>query len=317
MIDEFSFQRNRRNQGSDTLRAADSDPGAMEWDIAETADEHVQPQDAPRAQGAATAGPEAGAAEPAAAAMPSFRELMDEDEEEETRSTLPGIDIRRLLLGCWRRRYLVGGIAAAVILSFGLLAFTTIENQWTAVATLIKRDTSDEFSISGGKAFKPQQYNLQTLLDTLKLPSSLDQVIERAELDMKRTALSAAIDVKLGKESDILHLVVNWQDPKTAARVANHLADVFLEKSSDMRRADAEETYHYFLGRLEEARAERQLIDEQMLTFQQENMLSDFDAETEARLGELARLEGEYQTQQAEIDAPVSYTHLTLPTTSP
>ena len=120
---------------------------------------------------------------------------------------------------------------------------------------------------------------------------------------MKRTALSAAIDVRLGKESDILHLVVNWEDSQTASRVANHLADVFLEKSSDMRRADAEETYHYFLQRLEEARADRRVIDEEMLNFQQENRLSDFDAETEARLGELARLEGEYQTQQAEIDA--------------
>ena len=37
--------------------------------------------------------------------------------------------------------------------------------------------------------------------------------------------------------------------------------------------------------------------------FQQENNLSNFDAETEARLGELARLEGEYQTQEAEIEA--------------
>jgi uncharacterized protein involved in exopolysaccharide biosynthesis/Mrp family chromosome partitioning ATPase len=303
MSDEFSIDRNRRSQAGDApLRGGASNPGALEWDIAEAADDRGEPQ-------AAAATGEARPAEPSpatpdhAAAMPlPFKDLLDDDEEE-SRSTLPGIDIRRLLLGCWRRRYLVGGVAAAVVLSFGLLAFTTIENQWTAVATLIKRDTSDEFSVSGGKAFKPQQYNLQTLLDTLKLPSSMDQVKERAGLDMKRTTLSAAIDVKLGKESDILHLVVNWEDPQTAALVANHLADVFLEKSSDMRRADAEETYHYFQERLGEARAERRLIDEEMLTFQQENKLSDFDAETQARLGELARLEGDYQTQQAEIDA--------------
>jgi len=299
MNDKFSIDRNRRSLGSDdTLRTNGSNPGVMEWDIAGSAPKPDGQQAAPD-QDAPAAGP--AVAEPSALAPPPFRDLLEDEEEE--RSIMPGLDIRRLLLGCWRRRIMVGSIAAAITLVFGALAFTTIVNQWTAVATLIKRDTSDEFSISGGKSFKPQQYNLHTLLDTLKLPSSLDEVISRAELDIKRNALSAAIDVKLGKESDIMHLIVNWEDPQTAARVANHLADVFLEKSSAMRRSDAEETYHYFRERLEETRAERRLIDAEMLAFQQENSVTNFDAETEARLGELARLEGEYQTQQAEIEA--------------
>jgi len=300
MNEEFSIGRNRRNSGGNEAQSmASGDNGALEWDMAAAARE----ENVSKTMNSLDTPPVSPPPAEAAAAVPSpFKDLLEE-EEEETRSTLPGIDIRRLLLGCWRRRNLVVGIAAAITLAFGILAFSSIENQWTAVATLIKRDTSDEFSVSGGKSFKPQQYNLQTLLDTLKLPSSLDQVIERAELDMKRTALSSTIDVRLGKESDILHLIVNWDDPQTAARVANHLADVFLEKSSEMRRADAKETYHYFSERLEETRAERRQIDAELLAFQQENQLSDFDAETEARLGELARLEGEYQTQQAEINA--------------
>lgn len=303
MNNEFRIGGNRcTSGGSDSIArpSAGGGNGALEWDMASDA---AHADTAPPTGSAHNDRPGAAPrSEDTATAPPSFKDLL-EDDEAEARSSLPGIDIRRLLLGCWRRRKLVGGVAIAITLLFGILAFSTIENQWTAVATLIKRDTSDEFSISGGKSFKPQQYNLQTLLDTLKLPSSLDEVIRRAELNMKRTALSATIDVRLGKESDILHLVVNWQDPQTAARVANHLTDVFLEKSSDMRRADAEETHRYFRERLAETRAERRLIDTEMLRFQQENQLSDFDAETEARLGELARLEGEYQTQQADIGA--------------
>ena len=297
MKERLSFDRNHDDvEGGNARARTDGDPGHPEWDMAESTRSTAAPRETLEEQ-APPATPE-----PAPTLLPSFRDVLEEDEEE-PRSTLPGIDVRRLLLGCWRRRYLVGGVAAAVILLFGVLAFTTIENRWTAVATLIKRDTGDEFSISGGKAFKPQQYNLQTLLDTLKLPSSLDEVIERAELAIKRTALSSTIDVKLGKQSDILHLVVTWEDPATAARVANHLADVFLEKSSEMRRTDAEETWRYFGERLDEARADRRRIDAEILAFQQENRLTDFDAETQARLGELARLEGDYQTQLAEIDA--------------
>jgi succinoglycan biosynthesis transport protein ExoP len=295
MSDAFSIDRKRSKRAP---VAAGTDPGATEWDLNKAAPEAAIGWDASHD---ARETPQPQATEPAAATLAPFRDLMDDDEEE--RSSLPGIDIRRLLLGCWRRRIMVGAIACAFILVFGVVAFTTIENEWTAVATLIKRDTGDEFAIGGGKAFKPQQYNLKTLLDTLKLPSSLDKVIERAELDMKRTELSGVIDVKLGNESEIMHLIVNWQDPQTAAVIANHLADVFLERSSTMRQVDAEETYLYFNERLEETRAERREIDAEMLAFQQENKLSDFDAETEARLGELARLEGEYQSQLAEIGA--------------
>ncbi len=295
MNDEFSIDGNR---GRRTPNAAGSDPGATEWDLNKAAPEAAIDWDA---TADASETPQPQATEPAAASMAPFHDLMDDEEEE--RSALPGIDIRRLLLGCWRRRIMVGAIAIGFILVFGVIAFTTIENEWTAVATLIKRDTGDEFAIGGGKAFKPQQYNLKTLLDTLKLPSSLDKVIERAGLDMKRTGLSGVIDVKLGNESEIMHLIVNWQDPQTAAVIANHLADVFLERSSTMRQADAEETYLYFSERLEETRAKRREIDAEMLAFQQENELSDFDAETEARLGELARLEGDYQSQLAEIGA--------------
>jgi len=301
MSDAFSIGHNRGKRAPDAgkdTRAPGTDPGANEWDLNEAAPGDAVGWDAPPD---ASETPEPQATEPAAATLASFRDLMDDEEEE--RSSLPGIDIRRLLLGCWRRRIMVGAIACTFILVFGVVAFTTIENQWTAVATLIKRDTGDEFAIGDGKAFKAQQYNLKTLLDTLKLPSSLDKVIERAELDMKRTELSAVIDVQLGNESEIMHLIVNWENPQTASVIANHLADVFLERSSTMRQADAEETYLYFSERLEETRAGRRLIDADMLAFQQENNLSDFDAETEARLGELARLEGEYQSQLAEIGA--------------
>ena len=296
MSDAFSIDRKRGKRAPD---AAGTDPGATEWDLNKAAPEAAIDWDA---SPDANETPEPQATEPAAATLAPFRDLMDDDEEDE-RSSLPGIDIRRLLLGCWRRRIMVAAIAFSFILVFGVIAFTSIENEWTAVATLIKRDTGDEFAIGGGKAFKPQQYNLKTLLDTLKLPSSLDKVIERAELDMKRTELSGVIDVKLGNESEIMHLIVNWQDPQTASVIANHLADVFLERSSTMRQVDAEETYLYFNERLEETRAERREIDAEMLAFQQENQLSDFDAETEARLGELARLEGEYQSQLADIGA--------------
>ena len=89
MSDEFSIDRNRRSQAGDApLRGGASNPGALEWDIAEAADDRGEPQ-------AAAATGEARPAEPSpatpdhAAAMPlPFKDLLDDDEEQ-SRSTLP------------------------------------------------------------------------------------------------------------------------------------------------------------------------------------------------------------------------------------
>ena len=179
MSDEFSIDGNR---GRRTPNAAGSDPGATEWDLNKAAPERSRSTGTqPRTQrDAAATGNRTGSRQHGAVPGPDGRRGGGTQRPARHRYTPAAAWLLAPPHHGWRNRL-------SFILVFGVIAFTTIENEWTAVATLIKRDTGDEFAIGGGKAFKPQQYNLKTLLDTLKLPSSLDKVIERAELDMKRT----------------------------------------------------------------------------------------------------------------------------------
>ena len=103
MSNEFSIDRNSGKRGRDTNKdthAAGTDPGANEWDLSEGPASREAPQAEPEAAAAwetsqtTSEAPEPQATEPAAASMAQFRDLMEDEDEE--RSSLPGIDIRRL-----------------------------------------------------------------------------------------------------------------------------------------------------------------------------------------------------------------------------
>jgi uncharacterized protein involved in exopolysaccharide biosynthesis/MinD-like ATPase involved in chromosome partitioning or flagellar assembly len=216
---------------------------------------------------------------------------------------LPNIDVRRLLLGVWSRRFLVLGVTLGLTLLCGFGAYALIDKQWRAVVTLVKREQVDQFSVGDGKAFKPESYNIQTLIDTLKLPSSLDRVIQRTGVDSDRLGLSRMIDVSTGRDSNVLNLNVTWADATTAAQLANEVAEAFVDTSRNIRQEDARETYTYYSAQLEKFKKEVRLLDEKVFKFQRAHSVSNFDEEVKVRLAELSTLETDYQTLRAEVNA--------------
>ena len=219
------------------------------------------------------------------------------------KSPLPDIDLRRWILGIWARRFLIVAITVGLTAIVGLSAYTVIVKQWRAVVTLVKREQVDQFSVGDGKAFKPEAYNIHTLIDTLKLPSSLDRVIENSEVATDRLGLARMTDVSIGRDSNVLNLKVVWTDPVVAAKLANELARAFVDTTRSIRREDARETYTYYSAQLDKVKQEVRLLDERVFEFQREHSVSNFDEEVKVRLSELSTLETQYQTLSAEVDA--------------
>lgn len=240
------------------------------------------------------------ASSPSQPPFPMFPGLED---EKAAAKAAPGLDIMRFVRGLWARKYLILAIALGISLLFGGLAFTLVKRQWEAGVALIMHTHQDQFSISAGQPFKPQQYNLKTLLDTLKLPSSLEQIMQRSQISTLPRTLAAAIDVTLGKDSNIFHIEVVWNDPRIAATLANLAAEVFVDRSRGIRHKDAEDTFNYYDAQLREARERKRLISAELLEFQRLTKVADFDTETKVRLADLSRLESEYRTKVAETEA--------------
>ena len=282
MTDKFSLG-NRKDRGKTTDKTY-SDQG-MEW--------HVSTNNN-RAAGHAINANYAKAGETAHA-------YLDEDVEDNANEFQ--LDIRRFIAGILQRKWLVVVTASLVTLSVLAMILFAVDRYWQASTTLIKRSHQDRMALAERDPFKSQDYNLATLIDTLKLPSSLEKVRDSLGLQTSITTLARAIEVSLGRESKIINLKVTWDDPEIVAQAANIVAETFIERTRGLMRDDAKTAYNYYFAQLEESRSKASQLSARVLEFKQKNGISDLDAETKVILEEMSRLQGEYNTRLAETDA--------------
>jgi uncharacterized protein involved in exopolysaccharide biosynthesis/Mrp family chromosome partitioning ATPase len=245
---------------------------------------------------------EAGSERQAAAAGEPRAAPYYEDEAEAGVGDL-NLDLRRYIVGIWERRWLGLGTMIVITLVMALLLTFGISRQWQAATTLIKRSHQDLFSLAERDPFKSQDYSLATLLDTLKLPSSMSKVAEDAGLRVAPTMLAAALRVSLNRDSTILNLSLTWDEPQLAAELVNRVADQFIDRTRVLVANDAAEGYEYYSAQLENARANARIASAEVMAFRNEYGISDLDTETKVLLEELSRLRGEYNSRLAEADA--------------
>ena len=220
-------------------------------------------------------------------------------------SDSPGfnLDLKRYLVGAWQRRYI--GIATVVVITVlaALFVIFSVSKSWQASTALIKRTHQDRLALAERSPFKSQDYNLATLLDTLKLPSSLEQVRKQAGINASLVTLAQAIEVSLGRDSKIVNLKVTWSNPEKAAELANLVAATFIDRTRLLLGDDAKVSYEYYASQLEETRKKAQLAAADVLAFRQEYGISNLDAETKVLLEEMSRLQSNLNSRIAEVGA--------------
>jgi uncharacterized protein involved in exopolysaccharide biosynthesis/Mrp family chromosome partitioning ATPase len=225
--------------------------------------------------------------------------------EVEAEGSLPefNFDLRRFIVGAWQRRYLGLGLTAAVTTLMALFIAFGVSREWQAATTLIKRSHQDLFSLVERDPFKTQDYSLATLLDTLKLPSSMNKVASEAGINVAPTTLAAALNVSLNRDSTILNLKLTWSDPDMAADLVNRVADQFIDRTRVLVADDAAEGFEYYSVQLVNAREKARMASADVMAFRQQHGISDLDTETKVLLEELSRLRGEYNARLAEAEA--------------
>jgi succinoglycan biosynthesis transport protein ExoP len=234
---------------------------------------------------------------------PALAALLRDDDADDDMNWPARLAPERLLRGLLLRWRLVATALLVAALIGVAIALLAIQRQWESSVTLIMQDQSEELSVGGGQPYRTRNYTLETLIDTIKLPTSLDETLRRAGVEADRRQLAAAIDLSLAQKSDILNLKVSWSDPKESAALANALAEVFVARTGGISQEQAAEAYRRYEAQLKDAQARVQQADAEILAFQLENKVTDFAEETKARLIDLSRLQAEYWTQAAEAEA--------------
>jgi uncharacterized protein involved in exopolysaccharide biosynthesis/Mrp family chromosome partitioning ATPase len=232
-------------------------------------------------------------------AFPSLPGLGDDAEDEPAG---PGFDIMRYARGVWQRKWIVATIGIVVSILFLFLALS-LPRQWRATATLISETHQDAFQVSDVPPFRPQDYELQTFIDTIKLPSSLDETMQRTGINVLRRTMAGAISVGIGRDSKLFSISATWEDPQTAARIANTVAELFLDNAAAIRRQDTEQTFDEYSIQLHEARAAMAQVNAEVLAYEEEHRIASLDDQLMVLVAQVSELDAEFRTKTAEAGA--------------
>jgi uncharacterized protein involved in exopolysaccharide biosynthesis/Mrp family chromosome partitioning ATPase len=209
----------------------------------------------------------------------------------------------RLLRSLWIKRWPITTTFFASVLLALIIALTVIDDRWEAVTTLITYKDNEALSIGDGRPYRAPEFGIATLVDTLKLPSSLAEARRRIGIDVDLTTMAQAIDVSIAEDSNVLNLKVLWDDPVHAAALANQMADIFIDTTQRIRVEQTQRDHERYSKQLEEVRQRVAEADLLVLYYQQTHGVSDFTEETKARLYDMSRLQAEYRTQLSEVEA--------------
>ena len=142
------------------------------------------------------------------------------------------LNIKELFYEFWQKKYfvlimLVLGVALGMLYSSFL-----VTPMYRSVTTLVLSNVSDTNNGTASGAITQNDLLLnQKLVSTygeiMKSRTVAKQVIEKLGLKISEEDLINSISVQAKKDTELLEISVSNSDPKTAADIANTLAEVF------------------------------------------------------------------------------------------
>lgn len=146
------------------------------------------------------------------------------------------IDLLRLLAALQRKALMIALSVLALALAGFLLAFCVIPPKYQASALLYVNNSS--FSVGSTSISLSDLSASQTLVDTyiaiLMTRLTLNEVIERADLEYDYEDLEEMIEAEAVNHTEIFEITVTSKDPEEAKRIANTIVEVLPDKISQI-----------------------------------------------------------------------------------
>ena len=153
--------------------------------------------------------------------------------EAEQETKLP-IDIRTLLIGLWRRKFLL----FLMLIIFAGLAYvggSKMNKSIYETSTVLLYKPSDDKKreiLDIGQA-------LMTQVNMVKVKPNLDAIRKKLDLSSTIEQLGQAIDVSVEKNTEIMTIKVTWDDADKCAAIANNIRDIFLQNGMKIDKESA------------------------------------------------------------------------------
>ena len=208
--------------------------------------------------------------------MSSKTPLPTDSPAEATESGLP-IDLRATAIGLWKRRAVPAAFLLLSVPAAILCALLVGSRTYRAETVLLYKPV-----LIGGEVAS----DLQTQMHMVKVQGNLEEAGARLSPPLPATAMGAATEVRIQKDTDLLFISAVANDAQTAAKAADALREVFLENQNRVRRAEADRRVQELSKRLDEVRASLVAADRNFADFTARNQLIDLEKETGSYLQE-------------------------------
>ncbi len=148
------------------------------------------------------------------------------------------IDLLHIVKSLWQRAWLIiicGLLAAAVGFSIATFAITP---EYSSSILLYVNNSSfslgnTSFSISASEITAAQSL-VKTYSEILDNRTTLERVIDKADLDYSYAELSAMISASSSNDTEIMKVTVVTDNPKEASKIANCIAEVLPVRISEI-----------------------------------------------------------------------------------
>lgn len=148
------------------------------------------------------------------------------------------IDVSHILKSLWRRVWLIGlcGLLVAII-GFSIAAFAIAPTYSSYVKLYVNNSSfslgNTSFSISSSELTAAQSL-VRTYGDILISRSTLERVIEKADVNYTWKELSKMITCAPSNNTEIMRVTVTCEDPYEASKIANTIAEVLPVRISEI-----------------------------------------------------------------------------------
>lgn len=148
------------------------------------------------------------------------------------------IDVSHILKSLWRRVWLIGlcGLLVAII-GFSIAAFAIAPTYSSYVKLYVNNSSfslgNTSFSISSSELTAAQSL-VRTYGDILISRSTLERVIEKADVNYTWKELSKIITYAPSNNTEIMRVTVICEDPYEASKIANTIAEVLPVRISEI-----------------------------------------------------------------------------------
>jgi len=211
------------------------------------------------------------------------------------------IDLRRFLLVAIRRWYFILFITILFTTAGVAIALPMRGSEYEAKTVILHTEAPRTLSVGDGAHFELSTPDLNTLVDTIKLPTNLKKIVTRLELPMDFRDLANSITLSKATYSKLINISTKAETPELSVELANTTAEVFIEYLVSLRQQEVDSALEKLDALIYQADAKFTESSNKLTDFRKKHGIVKLDVEAEISLENLGELTAKIEESKIEL----------------